>query len=63
MKKETYYNLRKNYDELKEIIENEPDKSIAVIYESVLQYLKQNYELIGDFLIVQEKSERHLKDK
>ena len=63
MKKETYYDLRKNYDELQKIIENEPEQVIKRIYQSVLDQLKENYELIGDILIAQDRIERHLKYK
>lgn len=58
MKKETYYDLRKNYDELQKIIENEPEQVIKNIYQSVLDKLRENYELIGDILIAQDRVER-----
>lgn len=63
MEKKTYYNLRKNYDELQKIIENEPEQVIKKIYQSVLDQLRGNYELIGDILIAQDRVERASKDR
>ena len=56
MEKKTYYSLRRNYDELKNIIENEPDDVIKRIYQSVLDQLKENYELIGEMITLQDIS-------
>ena len=56
MKTKTYYDLRKNYDELQKIIENEPDDVIKDIYQSILDGLKQNYELIGGMITLQDIS-------
>ena len=54
MEKKTYYDLRKNYDELQKIIENEPDDVIKRIYQSVLDGLKQNYKLVGEMITLQD---------